>query len=273
MLSIGEFSRVTQLSIKALRLYHEKGILIPNKIDMESKYRYYQRSAVEKGLIIKKLKDMGFSLQEIKNIVFECSDDRQLAVHVENKLAEITHTIKEYKELQTKLSSFLAGTQEEKMKYIIDIERIEIPMQLICSIRFKGKYSEVGSRFGRLFKRCGSAIKGKPFSLYYDGDYKEENADIEACISVTKEIASEEIQCRQLTGVQAVTLVHKGPYQELGRSYMRVFEYCREYGLETDLPFREQYLKGPGMIFKGNPQKYLTRLIIPINRAQVPLNT
>ena len=41
MLSIGEFSRVTQLSIKALRLYHEKGILSPGKVDPATGYRYF----------------------------------------------------------------------------------------------------------------------------------------------------------------------------------------------------------------------------------------
>jgi len=48
MLSIGELSRVTQLTVKALRLYHEKGLLIPDQIDIDSKYRYYRGSAVEK---------------------------------------------------------------------------------------------------------------------------------------------------------------------------------------------------------------------------------
>ena len=66
MLSIGEFSRVTELTIKALRLYHRKGILIPDEINFESSYRYYKNDAVEKALRIKALKTMGFSLDEIK---------------------------------------------------------------------------------------------------------------------------------------------------------------------------------------------------------------
>jgi len=41
MFSIGEFSRITGLSIKALRLYHEKGILVPGRVDDATGYRYY----------------------------------------------------------------------------------------------------------------------------------------------------------------------------------------------------------------------------------------
>ncbi len=270
MLSIGELSRVTQLSVKALRLYHEKGILIPNKIDMGSKYRYYHRSAVEKGLIIHKLKTMGFSLQEIKEILEQCTDDGQLAAHVERRLLEVEDKINQFRQLQTHLSSFLRNVENEKMDTPIianplhGVERIRVPDTLICGIRFKGRYSEVGPRFAQLFKQCGRWVAGKPFSLYYDNDYKEEGADIEACIPVKKEMDLPGIHCRTMAGCESITLIHQGPYPELGRSYMRVFEYCREYGLTAQLPYREHYLKGPGMIFKGNAGKYLTRIVIPV---------
>ena len=58
--------------------------------------------------------------------------------------------------------------------------------------------------------------------------------------------------------------MHQGPYETLGRSYQRVLEYIKTQGHETQLPTREVYIKGPGMIFKGNPKKYLTEIQIPI---------
>jgi DNA-binding transcriptional MerR regulator/effector-binding domain-containing protein len=265
MLSIGEFSRVTQLSIKALRLYHEKGILLPTKIDRDSKYRYYQRSAVEKGLAIKKLKDMGFSLKEIKQIVRQCSEDHQVVEYVETKLKEVEQTIHEYEDLKTKLSLFLENTENQAAVHSDHIQGEMIPDVLICGIRFKGKYNEVGPPYARLGKVCGRLAVGHAFSLYYDEGYKEKDADIETCIPVKKEVSADGIDCRLLKGGNAVTLIHRGPYQELGRSYMRIFEYCREHGLETLLPVREQYIKGPGMIFKGNPKKYITKLILMLD--------
>lgn len=274
MLSIGELSRVTQLSIKALRLYHEKGILIPNKIDMDSKYRYYHSMAVEKALIIKKLKEMGFSLQEIKEILEQCSDDSELAVHVEKRLLEVKRKISEFRELQSRLSSFMESTDNDPVsglttnsasgQTIIPIERIVVPDTLICGIRFKGRYSDVGPPFTKLFKHCGRWAVGKPFSLYYDTEFKEEGADIEVCVQIKKEISFPDIHCRTISGCNAVSLIHRGPYPELGRSYLRVFEYCRESRLTVQRPTREHYIKGPGMIFKGNPKKFLTRILIPV---------
>lgn len=262
MLTIGEFSRVTRLSIKALRLYHEKGILVPDRIDVGSKYRYYRRSAVEKGLVVNKLKDMGFSLEEIRTIVRECGDDRELVTHVETKLEEVDRKLRQIEALRRSLSAFLDNTKGENMDFSNRIEREAIPVLQVCGVRFKGRYSEVGPRFGTLFRACGRYCVGKPFSLYYDGDYKEEGADIEACVAVKKAVSPEGVEYRELKGGNAVTLVHRGPYHELGRSYMRLYEYCREHGLTVLLPMREQYLKGPGIIFKGNPKRYITKIIM-----------
>lgn len=264
MLSIGEFSLVTQLSIKALRLYHEKGILVPSSVNMRSKYRYYGSQAVERALVLRKLQELGFSLQEIKEIFSGCQDDAQIAVHVQKKLAEIGQTIRKYQGIQKNLRLFLDSVKEEKMLLQTDIESEIIPEMLICAIRFQGKYNQVGPKFAALFKSAGRRAAGKPFALYYDGEYKEENADIEACLEVKKEIRKAGISCRRLMGGKALTLLHYGPYEELGRSYQLLFEHCCERGLEVLLPTREQYLKGPGMIFHGNPKKYVTKLIFPV---------
>lgn len=266
MLSIGEFSRVTQLTIKALRLYHEKGILIPDRIDYDSMYRYYRSSAVEKAMVIKRLKDMGFSLNEIKEIVQECSDDTQVAAYVEKKLKAVDDVIRQQMDMKQNLSLFLQRDKEEQKGHGYTdpspaVEEEIIPGMLIAGIRFKGKYYEVGYKFGTLFKAFGRYAKGKPFTLYYDGEYKEDGADIEACLEVKKKIQVKGIDCRELKGGKAVTLIHRGPYQELSRSYQKIYEYCREHKLKTLLPTREQYLKGPGMIFRGNPKKYVTRLM------------
>jgi hypothetical protein len=63
-----------------------------------------------------------------------------------------------------------------------------------------------------------------------------------------------------LPGGRCVSLIHKGPYEEIGRTWARVMAYVQEKGWTAALPYREVYLKGPGMIFKGNPRNYLTEI-------------
>jgi len=76
--TIGEFSRITGLSIKALRLYHEKGILIPGHIDPGTNYRYYDDANVDKAKIIVYLRDMEFALADIKDILSNYNDEANL---------------------------------------------------------------------------------------------------------------------------------------------------------------------------------------------------
>ncbi len=72
------------------------------------------------------------------------------------------------------------------------------------------------------------------------------------------------MECRKLAGCKAATIIHKGHYESVGPSYQKLFEYINKNKLTMKLPFREEYIKGPGLFFRGNPKKYLTKVIVPI---------
>jgi effector-binding domain-containing protein len=102
--------------------------------------------------------------------------------------------------------------------------------------------------------------------LHYDTEYKEEDADFEACMPIRKGTPREGISVRELPGGRCAALLHKGPYDELGRSYAAILSYIHQQQYSVEVPTREVYLKGPGMIFKGNPKKYLTEIQILIKQ-------
>ncbi len=104
--------------------------------------------------------------------------------------------------------------------------------------------------------------------LIYDTEYREVDADFEACMPIRKGKALDGISVRELPGGRCVSLLHKGPYQELSRSYAKILAYIKEKGYEIGLPTREVYLKGPGMIFRGNPNNYLTEIQMMIKDPQ-----
>jgi effector-binding domain-containing protein len=68
----------------------------------------------------------------------------------------------------------------------------------------------------------------------------------------------------RLPAGKCIFLIHKGPYENLNRSYAKIMEYLQKKGYEAQTPIRELYLKGPGMIFRGNPKNYLTEIQILI---------
>ena len=152
-----------------------------------------------------------------------------------------------------------------KTNISFEIEEKEIDTILIAGFRMKGKYSDMGKGIGQLAKKLGRNINGKPLTLYYDGEYKEEDADFEPCFPIGKGKGDQEISVRELSGGKAVSLIHRGPYEKIGESYMKLFSYIHEKSYETQLPFREIYIKGPGLIFRGNSKKYMTEIIILIS--------
>lgn len=96
--------------------------------------------------------------------------------------------------------------------------------------------------------------------MYYDDCYKEEDADIEACVPVRALVEIDGIRCRKLTGGKAVTVIHRGPYENFGQSYKILIDHLNENNRKTQIPYREVYLKGPGMIIPRNPKKFVTEI-------------
>ena len=77
MYTIGEFSKICQVSVKTLHHYDRIGLLTPFRVDSFTGYRYYTRDQVQQMLLIGRLKRYGFSLEEIRTLI-ECTDSRVL---------------------------------------------------------------------------------------------------------------------------------------------------------------------------------------------------
>ena len=67
-LKIGEFSRMMQVTVKTLRHYEQMGLLMPYEVDEWTGYRYYRLEQMQKLNAIRRLKGMGFSLEEIREL-------------------------------------------------------------------------------------------------------------------------------------------------------------------------------------------------------------
>ncbi len=263
MFTIGEFSRITGLSIKALRLYHEKGILIPHTVDEKSGYRHYTHEDTEKARIIKSLRDMEFPLADIQTIFDQGTTQEEILLTLKKQERQLREKVSNYTKIISALETIISDEQEALMAYqqeTFEVQEKVISDQLIAGIRYKGKYCDCGKYFAQIGRKMGWLISGKPFNLYYDCGYKETDADIETCMPVRKSKEVEGISIRTLPGGKCLSLVHKGPYDQLGRSYEIITAYAKEKGIEIHSPIREIYIKGPGMLFKGNPQKYLTEI-------------
>ena len=263
MFSIGEFSKITGLSIKTIRFYHEKEILIPSCVDDSTGYRYYDHSNVEKARIITCFRNMKFSLNEIKEILDKYDDQADILDYLEQHKQFIETKIRKYKSIVISLDNIISSEREAIMAMknsTFEVEEKLLETILIAGVRMQGKYSDCGKGFSQIGKNLGRYLCGKPLCLYYDDEYRPNDASFEACIPIRRNKEVEGISVRQLPAGRCVSLLHKGPYGQLGRSYAKILEYVKAKEYEIVMPTREVYLKGPGIILKGNPKNYLTEI-------------
>lgn len=264
MYKISEFSKITNLTVKALRYYDEEGLLIPS-CRAENTYRYYDGNDFKKAQLIMFLRDLDFSIAEIKDVLVNYDAEEDLAYFLAEKKTRIAQKILDEQELMKKIDRFLAFEKEKQgMDYTIEIK--ETGLMEVASIRFKGTYKDVGKYIGMICKEAKNKAQGTPFSCYYDSGFAE-IADIEVCLPTKGLVKGAGITAKQMPGIKAICTTHIGSYDTLHFAYKALLDYAREHHIECGLPSREIYHKGPGMLFMGNPNKYVTEIMIPIQEA------
>ncbi len=269
MFSIGEFSRISGLPVRTLRFYHEKELLVPSAVDAETGYRSYDERNLEMARVIVALRGMEFSLDEIAEILAGATDDADILDHLERKKEKLRARMRQYQNIVGQIERVIqqerTSREVAQMQAILsEFEEKDVPRMLVAGIRMVGCYGDCGQGFATLGKRLGRHIVGKPLCLFYDGEYREGDANFEPCFPIRQVVDVDGISVRELPGIHCLALVHHGHYDGLRNSYARMLKCAKERDYEISLPTREVYLKGPGMIFRGNPKKYLTEIQFPI---------
>jgi DNA-binding transcriptional MerR regulator/effector-binding domain-containing protein len=261
LFAIGEFSRITGLTVKALRFYHDEGILVPAEVDRVTGYRYYTAGQIDTARAVVLLRELEFPVKDIRELLAMQTNEEGVVELLRRQKAVLEQKIRKQKQAVHLLQNFIAAErQDTTMADVSQVEEKTVPPMLVAGIRTKGKYGDVGPLFGKLCRGAGGAVGGPPMTLYYDMEYKETDADFEACIPLKKKKDIAGADVRELCGGKCVALVHKGAYDELHGSYQRLMTYIKEKGYQVIAPPREIYIKGPGMIFRGNPKKYITEI-------------
>jgi DNA-binding transcriptional MerR regulator/effector-binding domain-containing protein len=269
--SIGEFSRISGVSVRTLRYYHDEGILIPAAVDAQSNYRLYDERNLEIARVIVALRRLEFPLEDIREVLSGCNEDADVLLFLERQRELLKTKLQHYTEVLHEIDQFLGherqAREEEKMNATtFEVVERDVDGMLVGGIRMRGRYSDCGQGFAMLGRRLGRHIGGKPLCLYYDGEYREEDADFEPCMPLRKLMSVEGISVRELSSGHCASLMHRGAYEDLGRSYARALTYAKEHNYHVDLPTREIYHKGPGMFFKGNPKNYLTEIQLLVSK-------
>lgn len=262
MYKISEFSKITGLTVKALRYYDEQALLIPSNRNEENSYRFYTDDDFKRAVLIKMLRSLDFSISEIKDILSNFENEEDLYYYLREKQEMIKRNIEAEKERIKKIESCLKPLTTSTANSEYDISMKEIKAVNVVSIRFMGKYNELDKYVPLLYRIAKDACDGKHFNCYYDDECKDV-ADIELCLPVKRPVRNAEVEYKTMPGIRAIFTRHFGAYENISFAYKALYQYADKASIQLTTPSREIYVKGPGTIFRGNPDKYITDILIP----------
>lgn len=262
MLKIGEFSKLSMLTIKALRFYEREGLLIPAKVDEWSGYRFYETNQLETAALIKSLRQLDFTVDEIKTHI----NGTPLKDVLQRKETELK---KKQTDISIQLSIIQYLSEDKEMKYQAVIK--QIPETIVYSEeRLLKDYSEVPSLVLSSAEECLRLNPGiectKPdygFCEYLDGEHKEKDVLTRYSQAVVKTgVENERIKFRTLPATKAICIYHKGAYDQLGDAYAYIMKYANDNGYKISGLARECYIDG--IWNKENVADWLTEIQLPI---------
>lgn len=148
------------------------------------------------------------------------------------------------------------------MNYNIEIKDIE-PIR-VAFIRYKGVAAEANKVFPNVFKSIRGKANGAPFFCYYVMDQETKTGEMDLCVPTAENPNGNGISVKEIPRIKAVCVTHVGSYETMQYAYEAIDRYAQENKLTLQAPFREVFIKGPGMVMKGNPDKYITEVQFPI---------
>lgn len=262
MLKISEFSKLSHLTIKALRFYEKEGLLKPASVDEWSGYRYYETFQLGVAAKIKSYRQLDLSIDEIK-AVFNGADVKEI---LQEKFESLT---KEKQIIESRLSIIKSILEDNEMKYQVT-EKV-IPQKIVYTAETVLKtFSDsmqwiplVGQECLKLNPDMKCAEPPYEFCEYLDGEYKETDIRIrhnEAVTAFGKE--SELIKFKKLPEVKVLSIYHKGAYDKIGEAYAFLMKYAEENGYIAAGLTRECYIDG--IWNKESEEEWLTEIQLPI---------
>ena len=267
-LKIGEFSQMMQVTVKTLRHYEQKGLLLPDEVDEWTGYRYYSIEQMQKLNTIRDLQKLGFSLDEIKEL-YDYGSYTPSIRKITEKIRETDEQLKLLLARRRQLLDWRNSRKEIKTMEKFSIQ--SLPEIIVASHReIIPNYEALGAicvnKIAPEMQRLGCKCPppGYCFTIEHNNEYKPTDIDIEYCEQV-EELGTDSaiIQFKKLPAIpKALCMKHYGPYDRFYESYVELFKYIDEQGYKIVGQHRTCYVDGPWN--QEDPEKWLSILQIPI---------
>ncbi len=260
MIRIGDFARLSRVSVKTLRLYDELGLIKPVKVDEFTSYRYYDYDQYPLMNRIRALKDLGFSLEEIGRLLKDGMTSQQMQAMLRLRAAEIEQRIGDEHGRLARVEAWLQQIEREHLMTQYDVVVKRVPAMRTANIRKVIPHpAEQGPLWATLFRYLeehNAQIAVPCLTLYYDEETPDKDWDLEVSIPITGPAPDAgPVRVRDLPAVEAMACVlHSGPFLTIDDAYASLSKWIDENGMRVCGAAREVLIRPPAATESGADQ-------------------
>lgn len=237
MYTSGKFCIIGHTTRKALRIYEDMELLLPEWINPENGYKYYASKQVEKIMRINEYKEFGFSLKDISEME---KGNTSVKDFLEKRLNEINSEIENSLEVKSKLQKKLQG-DEKNLDYVCGICDCKEIFALYKEATIKTE--DVGEVVGKLYEMCSKGYeKAGPHFILYD-NYENEQEEIKMKVGlpiVSKENYEDELL--HIKSGKYLKTVHKGGFSKVGLAHAALLNYADKNNIKLRKTAIERYV-------------------------------
>jgi len=272
MLKIGDFSKLSRVSVKTLRYYDGIGLLKPLQVDRFTAYRYYSYEQLPRLNRILALKDLGMALEQIARLLDEELPPEQLRGMLRLKQAEIEGEVAEAQARLARVEARLRLIEQEDVmsKYDVILKKVA-PLEVASVRGVVPTPPDQGMLWQELEEYLAARrvrATGPCLSLYHDDEHKEKDWDIEVCEPIEAELPeSQRVKVYKLPAVDAMAcVVHHGPFSTIGEAYDALMKWIDSNSYHITGPAREIYLQTPAKSGDQQDPNTVTEVQFPVTR-------
>jgi DNA-binding transcriptional MerR regulator/effector-binding domain-containing protein len=246
-LTIGAFSRLTHLSIKTLRYYHEVGLIEPAVIDPDSGYRYYRPGQAQSALMVRRFRDLGLPVADVKAVLAApdlAARDSILAGHLDRMREQLRQTEAAVDSLRRMLEGGAAAVAVSErvleggpaISFEADVTRESVV----------GWWWDALARLRAMAAGARLEVTGPVGGVFDDELFTQEAGHARVYLPVKESPALDGTGARwELPAGRFAVALHAGPHSDVDRTYAALGTWAAEHGCDGAGPVRELYLTDP----------------------------
>ncbi len=286
--SIGQVAKLCNTPVKTLRYYDKIGLLKPESRDDVSNYRRYSKEQMNKLLVIRRMRALDFSINDIQNLMENTGLEfiEEMMVAKREQLLEETKILKAKQQVIDSLlhrirlgRNIIANHPNPNDSHMDepDINVEYLPQsRMLYTRQIMKQYHNADISFVRwidILERCtalGIAINS-PIIVTFHGELLEQflmnDCDVEFGVLIEKDsVVPETENVRTWGDTYAASIYHIGKYSEIVRSYITLIQWINQHDCKISGPPCEQFIISPLEVELSDENRHIVQILIPIEK-------